>query len=359
MDKLQFTFKLLEATEKTNLLCITEITTPDNRTYIIPNEWKPAYKHKEISETSAFNKVKNALKKRGQYRKIWIPLTKDLKKIYLDEGENLQFADEYLEELTQQLDETGKKHIENENTPGKVENLKKVAEKFILEKFSNKANANQWIEEFEKECDRFEIDKDERKIEMLRNLLEKSHLEWYSSMIIKFSINSEWSEWKKKFCETYGNKGWSQVKYAFNFKYQAGPLIEYATRKERLLLDVNKNIDESTIINLIAVGLPEDILHKIDREAIKQTTQLFAEINKYEHLQKKIEVEKKLKTKSDYKEFGQRKPCTICEKLGKGSRFHPESKCFFKKSENNSKNNKVINNLTIDAELIEEPKNEQ
>lgn len=51
-------------------------------------------------------------------------------------------------------------------------------------------------------------------------------------MLIKFTINSEWATWKNIFCETYGNKGWSLVKYAFTFKFQGGSLLEYAMKKK-------------------------------------------------------------------------------------------------------------------------------
>lgn len=355
MEKLQFHFTMLEATDKSNILCIMSIMTPDNRTYVLPNELKPASLHKAIMGTNVFTKIKNALKKRNQYRKVWIPLSDTLRSIYLDEGENVQFEDQYLEELIEKHEDKENFTLRDAETLQKKDNLKKIAEKFVLEKFSNKTtNANQWMDEFEKECDRFEIDKNEKKIEILRSMLEKPSLDWYSSMMIKYSINSEWNVWKTNFIQTYGNKGWSQVKYAFNFKYQTGSLLEYATKKEKLLLEINKNIDDMTIMNLIVMGLPDEVINKIDRDPLKQTTQLFTEINKHEYLNKKKEFEKNRKQKSDYKEVGQRKACTICEKLGKGIRFHPESRCYFK-----NKSDQVINNSTIDAELIyENQKNE-
>lgn len=54
--------------------------------------------HKEILKTSAYSKVKNSLIKRFQTRRIWITLT-ELKKIYIDEDGNLQFGEQFLEEM--------------------------------------------------------------------------------------------------------------------------------------------------------------------------------------------------------------------------------------------------------------------
>ena len=50
------------------------------------------------------------------------------------------------------------------------------------------------METFEKECIRFNVTTDETKLEILRLFLEKSCLNWYSSMATKVTTNSEWKE---------------------------------------------------------------------------------------------------------------------------------------------------------------------
>lgn len=359
MDKLRFKFVVLGSTDgKTNVICITSIETPDGCVFEIPDELKPASKHSAIVSSDVFSKIRNSLKKRHQTRSVWIPLTSDLKKIYLDEGENVQFGDQYLEEITEKT--MPSQDTNNSNVP-QQKNITKIAEKFLIEKFSNKTScADQWINEFQSECERFEIIKDQDKIGILKHLLEKQCLDWYSSMLIKVTVNSEWAVWKDNFCETYGNKGWSQVKYAFTFRFQAGSLLEYATKKERLLLEINKHIDTQTMINLIVIGLPDYIIAKIDREDVKSTSSLYNEIGKYEHMANKKSFIKKKNT-YEFKEKPEKiKPCKTCENLNKGSRFHPEEKCWFKKTEdNNNKKNctKAINNSVIDVELNNEEKN--
>ncbi|GBP53323.1 Retrovirus-related Pol polyprotein from transposon 297 [Eumeta japonica] len=208
MEKLRFTFAVLAASDgKTNLICITSIETPDGCVYDVPDE-KNANKHTGITSLEVYAKIKNSLKKRHQTRKIWIPLTDQLRKIYLDAGENVQFDDQYLDEITQDT----KSSNNNSKLDPEHKNFVKIADKFLLEKFSGRtSNVNQWIEEFETECERFEILQDESKIEILKHLLDKQCLDWYT--------------------------GWSQVKYAYTFRYQTGSLLEYATKKERLLLE--------------------------------------------------------------------------------------------------------------------------
>lgn len=395
MDKLRFEFTLLpDGDGKSNVLSITSITTNDNKVYAIPEELQPARLHKQILETSGYSKVKNSLKKRYQVRRIWLTMSDELNKIYLDDDLNLQFGDQYLEEVPQNgfattsyqaetstLEKLLEKFVEN-TQPNKQQSLKNIAEKFVIDRFTTKSsNANQWIDIFEKECFRFEITADEKKIELLRLFMDKSCADWYSSMVIKFTLNSEWSTWKLKFCESFANKGWNPVSYALSFRYKEGSLLDYAIRKEKLLLDMRRTIDTGTLIDIIAAGLPEFILNKIDRETLRDTVDLFNEVSKYEHMvNKKPSLAMKryvsLNINSKNEEI---KACTICEKLNKGTRFHPEATCWFKENSNQNTRNypeatywfktkddkevkkqfiKHVNNSVIEAELNEtEPKN--
>ena len=100
MDRLQFTFKMLPATDdKSNVLCVIRITTSDGRTYKIPHENLNALIHTELIKMPSFAKVKKSIKQRGQMRKVWINLTKELENIYYDEDGNIQLDGEYLEEI--------------------------------------------------------------------------------------------------------------------------------------------------------------------------------------------------------------------------------------------------------------------
>lgn len=349
MEKLKFKFVIVGSSDgKTNVLCISSIGTSDGRVFEVPDELKPVSKHTAISASDVFTKIKNSLKKRHQSRTVWIPLSPELRKIYLDEGENLQFGDQYLNEITER--ETFLPH--HHDTPEK-KNIVKISEKFLIEKFSNKNSAaDQWISDFENECDRFEIVEDDEKIGILKHLLEKQCLDWYASMIMKFTVNSQWAVWKDNFCETYGNKGWSQVKYAFTFKYQAGSLLEYATKKERLLLEINKKIDIQTLINLIAIGLPDSVTEKIDKNTINSTSSLYNEIGKYEHMLNKKQFIKQKRNIYENKDKPDKIPCKTCENLNKGIRFHPEEKCWFKQTEADKRNkNMNVNNSVIEVEL--------
>lgn len=50
---------------------------------------------------------------------------------------------------------------------------------------------------------------------------------------------------------------------------------------------MNKSIDTRTLIDLIAVGLPDFIMNKIDRERLNVTEDLFKELRSMEHMEKR------------------------------------------------------------------------
>ncbi|XP_046614680.1 uncharacterized protein LOC124309826 [Neodiprion virginianus] len=378
MDKLRFDFKMRGASDgKTTILCLTSIGTLDGRSFAIPDEYQPTTFQKELITSQVYIRIKNTLVKRNQFRKVWITLTENLKKVYFDEDNNLLFENFYLEEISEKITETPttstsedtikkllEKVLESKEQISEVKNLNKIATDFMIDKFDEKtSNANQWINLFEKECVRCTVIEDRRKIEILKFFLEKCSADWYTSMILKYSIESEWNNWKKIFIETFGNKGWSPIRYAFNFKYQSGSLLEYALKKEKLLLQIRKSMDTATLIDLITIGLPNFVSDNIDRETLQETQDLFNEISKLEHLVKKYSYEKKGKTFSDskLKKGEEKEPCQICVKANKGKRFHSETNCWFREKED--KNNKMgplksVNNSELEVELnTEDPKN--
>lgn len=372
MEKLRFEF-IVKASEdpKTNIICITSITDANKNTFSIPDSLQPVKLHDKVMKTQAFQKVKTTLQKRYDKRQVWITVTSEINDAYIDEDGNMQFKGYLLEEITPETqpqaptagisEEALTRILENfaekKNDPLRPCNIKKLTDKFVIEKFTRKtSNASQWMNIFEAECTRLGIEEDIKKIEALRLFLEDSGQDWYSSMLIKYTLNSKWSAWKENFCETYADRGWSSVRYAMLFKYKQGSVLEYALKKEKLLLEINKSMDKPTLIDLIATGLPNFITDKIDRNNLKETKDLFNNIRGLEHLVNKMKTgnfENKIKEKD--------RPCRICEKENKGNRYHPESVCWFKnKNSDRPKRDQIrnVNNSELEMELNEiNPKN--
>lgn len=353
MEKLKFEvmIKAKPGDTKTNIYAITSITNGSNQTFIIPEQYQHMDVHKEIMKSEVFKKIKNSLKNRHDKRQVWITLTEEMKTRYIDESGNIAIENYLLEEIPYQQQSTSQSKTQvpqvDENLVKILEklsqkkeennesNLNKVSEKFVIDKFNGKnMNITQWITTFESECDRLKITEDIEKIEILRLFLVDSCKDWYSSMLIKNSLDSKWEIWKETFLESFADKGWSSIMYALNYKFLNNSLLDYALKKERILLETNKNIDKITLINLIAAGLPVFIRDKLDRQNLKNTEDLFNELKKYEHLIHNKNVGgKKNATNLEYKTID-KKPCRICENKGKKNRYHAENSCWYKGQQN-------------------------
>lgn len=377
MEKLKFEFVVKSSEDtKTNVICITSIMDVDKNMFLIPEQLQPVKQHSEIIKTEIFQKVKTTLQRRHEKRQVWISLSPELRNTYMDESGNVQFKGYLLEEIRSETQQVSRNETSAETLSkiltdfaefkkeSKQFNLKKLSEKFVIEKFTTKTSSvMQWMEIFEAECVRIGINEDIQKIQVLRLFLEDSCHEWYNSMLIKHTISSRWDIWKENFCETYVNRGWSPIRYAFLFKYRQGSLLEYALKKERLLLEINKLIDTPTLIHLIVIGLPNFIADEIDRCKVKATKDLFSSIRGLEHLMNKKTVEKKIyDSENKTKEKGVKdRPCRICEKEKKGIRYHPESTCWFKNKDSDRFKKEPIrsvNNSELEMSLNEiDPKN--
>ena len=161
---------------------------------------------------------------------------------------------------------------------------------------------------------------------------------------------------EKNFIETYANKGWSQIRYAMAFKYQTGSLLEYAVKKERLLLEVTKEIDTRTLIDLTAIGLPNFIADRIDRDSLQTIEDLFNAVGKLEHLADRKKFGENKMSETEIK--SKKSPCKQCQTNNRGTRFHPEDNCWFKPKENEKKKKvEFINNAELEDVIKEESKN--
>lgn len=368
MDRFKFEF-MVKADEdpKTNIICITTITDLDGHTFMFPNKLQPARLHDAIIQTQIFKKVKATLQNRHDKRQVWISMNPELKAVYCDDDGNKQFRGYLLEEKETSQTSISEEYLtkimqsfgEIKTESSKPFNVGKMAEKFVIEKFNSKiTNVSQWITIFEAECARVGIEEDVKKIEILRFFLEDSSKHWYSSMLIKHTINSEWVMWKQNFCKTYADKSWSPIRYAMLFKYRQGSLLEYAIKKEKLLLEINRSMDKNTLNDLIAIGLPNFIADKIDRNSLKETQDLFNNIRSLEHMvNKKTFNTKTVASESNIKERNIRSvdsPCRICVKENKGIRYHLESQCWFKNNDRSRKDQiRSVNNSELETELNE------
>ncbi|KAI4476047.1 hypothetical protein M0802_014942 [Mischocyttarus mexicanus] len=375
MTRLSFQFEMVAADDpKTNIILITSITDEEKQKFEVPRHLGIRKYHTRLETLPEYKKVTATLKRRGQTRSVWFNLNKEILRNYVDDNGNMAIGDYLLEEIQQeehkvsQVDENLLKILEKlseqkeDNYPLKNPNLNKISEKFVIENFNGKnMSANQWLSTYESECERLHISKDTEKIEILRLFLENNCKDWHRSMLIKNTLDSEWEIWKENFLKTFADKGWSPILYAINYRFMNGSLIDYALRKERLLLETNKDIDKITLINLIAAGLPGFVRDKIDREHLKNSQDLFNELRRYEKLTntRTIDDNKDVKkfAKPNWTKKIESKPCKICEEKGKTNRYHPENVCWYKTGRSNIENRNLPTKSILEVELNTDQKN--
>lgn len=127
----------------------------------------------------------------------------------------------------------------------------------------------------------------------MRLFLEQNASEWYSSTLCKLTLLGKWEDWRDSFLQTYGDKSWRSVHYAYTFKFINGSLLDYALKKERLLLETEPHMSNISRINHIVVGLPLHIQDRINKEEINTTEQLMNQLRRYTQSYsriKKIEI---------------------------------------------------------------------
>lgn len=321
----------------------------DNTTYEFPEHLSTKENHKQLFETKIAKNVVKNLKTRGKFRKVWISLENELEGLYLDEEGNVCYDGVYLDECREYIDPNPV--LNQNNEIASHDKISSRIKNMILEKFSSKnQNANIFIDNFVSECVRLKC-KEESYAETLRFFLEGSALDWFQSFLKIHKITEPWENWRNSFIDTFAVIGWSEIKYAYEFKYLNGSLLDYALKKRNLLLDTDCKMLDNTQINLIVLGLPVKIQLHINRKDINTVDNLMTTINQLEGL---IEKEKKVKTKGVEENKLEKKPCPYCVKKGFLNRYHPEEVCRSKLSDKEKTKNdkiKLVNNANIEESV--------
>lgn len=385
-------------TTVTFVYSIEVLSGPNAGIYGFAPEHRALTSHEALCKLPVIAGIVRALKSRGQIRRGLLKLPPEVRVLYFDDNDNVVFKDDYLEEV-QQLEKPKTSSTTGTQPPPPPTTipvvvapprkpLQSIMKDAVISKFNEeKSNAMIWLESFEKECSRLEVEEKDFP-QALKLFLEGTAIDWYEMNLILLQDTS-WPHWRKEFVENFTIKGWSQPKYAVNYKYMGGSVSEYARKKLKLLAETSKTLPEEWRVLMVIAGLPDSISTKIKRDRASSVNALIAEINQLERPGLKNASSKfgvKVTTKSDSSKIenmnnqsdrrkfqSEIRPCRICEKAGKPGRFHPEPECLTAanmksgktftntnfKQKNSERNVKVTNNTEIEDALNNEdvPKN--
>lgn len=388
MSKYQV-YIVAEGVDKSMAVVIKRIRPIGTETWFsFPDDFQKILHHKSLLELPPVKAALNAIKSRGQFRTVNVTLTTEIEKLYVDEDKNFIFQDHLLQE-TRFID----KEIPNPEVSDLVsciskavsprkESIKDILKHFLIEKFSPKnRNVIAWCDLFEKESNRFEL-KGQKQIEVFKSCLDEAMSDWFAVNQRKIGISAEWACWKADLISTFGDSSWKPIRYAFNFRYINGSYIEYVMKKEKMLLDLDRDLSDLVILDLIVVGLPSHVQNSLNRHSVKDIKILITKLKKFEAEDKSTDNVNKQKSrnfnstfnvnasnanknsdkgtnkgnvrpyvnndeKKTFEAFVEKKPCPNCSNKGFPDRYHPESKCWFKNKEPSVP--KFVNSLEVES----------
>ncbi|KYN14207.1 hypothetical protein ALC57_13591 [Trachymyrmex cornetzi] len=317
-----------------------------------PVDQQTAAYHKELFQHSVVKGVVKSLKERNKFRNVVITLTKEgFRDGYVDEEGNIVFNGYYLEAVT---DIQSSQSPLQGPSPVQEKPIHSIAKNMVLEKFNGKNfNAESWLNMFEGECNRLNI-REGRFAEVLRLFLENSALNWHAIFLKTHSLAHDWELWNNSFIETFGQKSWSDIEYAYTYKYLNGAFFEFALKKRNLLIDVDPELTINSQIKLIVIALPNYVKSKLN-DKIETIENLMAKLKTIEPMTNKFKnsgVENNAKQKqnnSNERKGNNHSPCTYCENIGYPNRYHPENLCRTKLNKTIQKNEKIkiVNNTEL------------
>ncbi len=392
MSRFQFYF-IAEGQDKTTSVSCKGIRNfGEECWYLFPEEYQKMQFHKALMELSPVKNAVAVLKSRGQFRTVKVTLPDELAKLYRDDDGNFVFKDFLLGEARSgSVMQSAESKIDElvsslaRVAEPKEESVKEILKHFLVEKFSPKnKNVEAWCELFEKESLRFRLS-GQKQIEVLKSCLDESMGDWFVVNQRRLDNSAVWKDWKAKLVSTFGDSSWKPVRYAYNFKYISGSYIDYAVKKERMLLELDRKLPDLVILDLIVVGLPSHIQNSLNRNSVINIDLLHSKLKKFEADDRISDSSNKFrKNKSVFnkvfsnqsKNFDNspknkktnvnsnnvksdnwvvKKPCATCSSRGFPDRFHPESSCWFK-----DRVGKSVNNVEADSSAAcsdEESKN--
>lgn len=258
--KLRFYVNAEESTDKKTTVYKIKWLQPvgSDCYYEMPIELQNLSNHSEICAIQKVKTVTASIKTRGAYRTFTLSLSPEIAKKYIDNDGDAIYKEVYLQETTtpqykikttrkgkeediptllQQIVSATQKGTQPESTPKK--NLRNIREDFVLENFDGKNfPIENWFKTFEKECARCQVISDEDKILILRLFLDGTAKNWFSSKIVTIGLDVEFETWRKVILDSFRETGWRKHREAYSFRYIGGSLVDYALRKENLLVNI-------------------------------------------------------------------------------------------------------------------------
>ncbi|XP_076301773.1 uncharacterized protein LOC143219848 [Lasioglossum baleicum] len=307
LTQVRFCVNIEEATDKkTNIYKLKWLQPTGSELYYeLPSELQNMSSHPEIYGLQKVKTVLASIRSRGAYRTFTLSLPIEIAKRYIDDDGDVVYKGVYLQgtstpqyelqtakkkgnekdisTLLQQIISATQKETSPE--PTKKKNLRKIREDFVLGNFDGKNfPITSWFQMFEAECTRCQVTSDQDKILILRLFLDGTAKDWFSSKVVTIGLDVEFEIWRTIFLDSFRETGWRKSKEAYSFRYIGGSLVDYALRKENLLVNIRNNFPVDILIDLIVTDLPTMVQDRIEKTKVASMENLLTELRKLENL---------------------------------------------------------------------------
>ncbi|KAI2807512.1 hypothetical protein BLOT_005448 [Blomia tropicalis] len=266
---------------KNILIHITHFITTDETKYKIPYGHQLIELHEGVGELKPVKSAIRAIRnKPGHYRSVKVDL-ESVRDIYLDEHENPVFNEMSLEPELETETGSNTEELQPQLNINPNKKVNEMIKNSILEKYNGRADVKVFIDRFEIDCTKHGLNRDEEKIDALGAFLDEAPKNWYDSTLLKLG-KDDWQFWVESMKAVFGKHNWDPIRSAYYFRYIDGRYIDYVLKKEKLLLEVNKDTPLEFIINMIVMGLPTNIQDKLERGKMKTIENIVEELTRFE-----------------------------------------------------------------------------
>jgi hypothetical protein len=362
----------------------------DDLVFGFPDECKALTHHERLFSLPIAIAAKKDLTPRWRQRSFKVTLPPDIAALYADDDGNAVFATKLLDEfIDDHLTAVSRSSLTSSSANTRSEppdqlrerSLSSIVKDAVITKFSGKSNlsnANAWIDSFEAECTRLQIDRS-RFWEVLRLFLEESAEKWYATTRLT-SSSTGWEFWRESFIENFGQRGLAFARTVFTYHYISGSLSDYVQQKLHLLASFNPKMHDLDKMTHLALGLPNTLQERINVTEVNTLGKMISVINTFDRANATRSISSSPNVYSSSSPFATtafsslraKTPCSYCKKKG-FERFHPLKDCLTKfrddqrkfnnsycgRQENNV--NKAVNSLELNdlqREINEIQKNE-
>ncbi len=234
-------------------------------------EFKNLKHHDQLFSMPAAAAAKRTeLKPRWKTRAFKVLLPANLAKLYVEDVGNLVFNGTVMDELDNDssqpmLPSSASTNVADPQVASSPRSLSSIVKDAVIPKFGGSkltaSNASAWLEIFESECRRLNIE-EARFWGTIRLFLQDAAEKCYDTTRLS-NLSTLWSFWKENFLKNFGQHGIASARYVFLYRFINVSLSDYIWTKLNLLVSFNPKMHELDKTAHLILGLSNHLQERV------------------------------------------------------------------------------------------------